>query len=174
MSNDFTFSFGPPVGSFPCGLASKRPDLPGSLGSSPITGPSSLLRAGPSLCLPVLCPLRFLPLEGLPLATGGPCWPIETGCRLEATVFSRSTPAPATSSRHLYTGHRQGGGQGCPLAEGHAPGRAFVPGAAYNPGFDAVFVSFDASAVVCSCSSSRRSPDPLVAGLFRNAHHHGS
>src|SRR5437016_9070887 len=71
MSNDFTFSFGPPVGSFPCGLASWRPDLPGSLGSSPITGPSSLLRAGPPLCLPVLGLLRFLPLEGLPLATGG-------------------------------------------------------------------------------------------------------
>jgi hypothetical protein len=30
------------------------------------------------------------------------------------------------------------------------------------------------SAVVHSCSSSRRTPDPLSAGLFRNAHHSGS
>src|SRR5216683_994166 len=79
ISNDFTFRFGPPVGSSPWGLASVRPDLPGSLGSSPITGPSSLLRAGPPLRLPVLCLSRCPPLEGLPLASGGHGRPIETG-----------------------------------------------------------------------------------------------
>jgi hypothetical protein len=38
------------------------------LRSIPITGRSPLLRAGPPLCLAVLCPPRFLPLRALPLA----------------------------------------------------------------------------------------------------------
>ena len=37
------------------------------LRSSPITGPSPLLRAVPPLCPAVLCPSRFLPLGVLPL-----------------------------------------------------------------------------------------------------------
>ena len=45
---------------------------------------------------------------------------------------------------------------------------AFVPGARITPGFDAVIEYFDASAVVHTRSSSRRTPDPLFAGLFRN------
>ncbi len=75
-------------------------------------------------------------------------------------------PAPATSSRHLYTGHRQGGVQGCPLAEGHASGVPLSRGICATP----------VSMPLCSlsmrqqwyrtCSSSRRTPDPLLAGLF--------
>ena len=33
------------------------------------------------------------------------------------------------------------------------------------PGFDAIWISFDASAVVHTRSSSRRSPDPVTPGL---------
>jgi hypothetical protein len=36
------------------------------------------------------------------------------------------------------------------------------------PGFDAVVRAFDASAVGHACSSSRRAPDPLVAGRLRS------
>src|ERR1700748_1201115 len=63
--------------------------------------------------------------------------------------------------------HRAPPGQhaGHPLAEGTHP-RAFVPGVLYSPGFDAIVPPIDASAVVHARSSSRRTPDPLTAGLF--------
>src|SRR5713226_7210883 len=166
ISNDLTFSFGPPVGSFPWGLASKRPDLPGSLGSGPITGPSSLLRAGPPLFLPVLGLLRCWPLERLPLASGGQCRPIWTGRRFGGNRFSRSMPAPATSSRHLNTGHHQGGGQGCPLIEGAPLGAPLSRGSRSTPvSMPSLFVSMRQQ-WYRTCSSSRRSPDPLAAGLL--------
>jgi len=52
------------------------------------------------------------------------------------------------------------------LAEDAPTGRAFVPGTSPSPGFDADFMSFDASAVVHARSSSRRAPDPVSPGLF--------
>ena len=63
--------------------------------------------------------------------------------------------------------HRAPPGQhaGHPLAEG-TPARAFVPGTLRLPGFDAIVPPIDASAVVHARSSSRRTPDPLTAGLF--------
>ena len=51
---------------------------------------------------------------------------------------------------------------------GHAEGRALVPRRACSPGFDVIVHIFDASAVVHTCSSSRRSPDPLIASLLRS------
>src|SRR5680860_646680 len=73
------------------------------LRSDPITGPSSLLRAVPPLCLAsVLCPLRCPPLGVLPLVTGGQPSPIHAGRRYRGDRFSTSMPAPTTSSRHLY------------------------------------------------------------------------
>ena len=64
--------------------------------------------------------------------------------------------------------HRAPPGQqaGSPLAEGTPPRRAFVPGVLRSPGFDAIVPPIDASAVVHARSSSRRTPDPLTAGLF--------
>jgi hypothetical protein len=72
--------------------------------------------------------------------------------------------------------HRAPPGQhaGSPLAEDPPPRRVFVPGVLHAPGFDAIVPPIDASAVVHARSSSRRPPDPLSAGLFRNAHHPGS
>ena len=43
--------------------------------------------------------------------------------------------------------------------------RTFVPGTLYLPGFDAIVPPIDASAVVHTCSSSRRTPDPLTAAF---------
>src|SRR5664280_2886364 len=57
---------------------------------------------------------------------------------------------------------------GSSLAEGTPRRRAVVPGLNARPGFDAITVIVDTSAVVYTCSSSRRSPDPLIAGLFRS------
>ena len=90
--------------------------------------------------------------------------PIAAGRRYRDDRFSCSMPAPATSSRHLYSGHHQGNTQAVPWLRAHHPGRALVPGARIPPGFDAIIGAFDASAVVQTRSSSRRSPDPLTAG----------
>jgi len=59
--------------------------------------------------------------------------------------------------------HRAPPGQhaGHSLAEGTPARRAFVPEALYPSGFDAIVPPIDASAVVHSRSSSRRTPDPL-------------
>jgi hypothetical protein len=67
--------------------------------------------------------------------------------------------------RHLDTGHRQGHMQVAPWLRAHPKGRVFVPGGVNAPGFGAIVMPHDASAVVHACSSSRRTPDPLVPGL---------
>jgi len=135
--------------------------------SSPMTEPSPLLRAVPSLCpASVLCRSRCPPLAVLPLATRGARSPMSPGRRYRGDRFSCSMPAPATSSRHLYTGHRQGSTQAAPWLRARHHQRAFVPGALYPPGFDAIDPPYDASAVVHTRSSSRRTPDPLIASLF--------
>jgi hypothetical protein len=77
------------------------------LRSSPITGPSTLLRAGPPLRLAVLCPRRFLPPRVLPLAANGQPAPDPIRPAVSRHRFSSSMPAPTTSSRHLNTEHRQ-------------------------------------------------------------------
>ena len=76
--------------------------------------------------------------------------------------FSCSLPAPATSSSPLYTGHHQVHTQATPWLKAHPKtGRAVVPEPPTGPGFDDVVVSFDASAVVHTRSSSRRMSTPL-------------
>jgi hypothetical protein len=45
-------------------------------------------------------------------------------------------------------------------------GRDLFPGNAVVPGFDAIMNFYGASAVVYTCSSFRRVPDPLIADLF--------
>ncbi len=96
----------------------------------------------------------------LPLATSGPTSPVSTGRHYRNDRFSCSIPAPATSSRHLYTGHHQGHIQAAPQLRAHPEGRAFVPEPPTGPGFDVAVYPFDASAVVHTCSSSRRTPSP--------------
>ena len=54
---------------------------------------------------------------------------------------------------------------GSSLAEGAPPGAPMSRRPVPIPGFDAIWISFDASAVVHTRSSSRRSPDPVTPGL---------
>ena len=76
-------------------------------------------------------------------------------------------PAPATSSRHLYTGRHQGHTQAAPwLGAREVPRSPLSRGPGPILGFGAVLKVFDASAVVHTRSSSRRSPDPVLPGLF--------
>jgi len=164
ISNGFTSGPGRAEGSSPCGLAPGWPWSARPLRSSPITGPSSLLRAVPPLCpASVLCRLRCPPLAALPLAakTTSP------GRRYRGDRFSCSMPAPAASSRHLYTGHRQSSTQAAPWLRARPRRRVpLFPGVRRSPGCDAIVPPIDASAVVHTRSSSRRPPDPLTAGLF--------
>src|SRR5215813_13711030 len=111
-------------------------------------------------------------LGTLPLAVSAACGPPSRG--------QGNLPRPPVSGRQVLLFHasardeltpplhRTPPGQhaGRPLAEGTPSRRAFVPGAMRSPGFDAIVPPIDASAVVHTRSSSRRTPDPLTAGLF--------
>ncbi len=80
------------------------------------------------------------------------------------------SPVPCQRLRRAHAtstpGTARAAGREAPWLRARPTGRAFVPGLTRDPGFDAVFAHFDASAVVCTCSSSRRTPDPLLAGLL--------
>ena len=71
-------------------------------------------------------------------------------------------PAPATNSRHPYTGHRRGHIQKAPRLRTHRS----EPLSQDHPQIPVSMPSlfrFDASAVVHTCSSSHRTPAPLTA-----------
>jgi hypothetical protein len=137
------------------------------LGSDPIAGPSSLLRAGP--------PLRLASVLSPP-------WPWPPGLLPLGDQGADSTTRPHVSKQQILLFraracneltpplHRTPPGPraGSSLAPSTPEGRPLFPGQITGPGFDVVTVSFDASAVVQPCSSSRRSPDPLFAGLLRS------
>ena len=71
-------------------------------------------------------------------------------------------PAPATSSRHLYTGHRRGHIQAAPRLRTHR-GEPLSQDHPQIPVSMPSLFRFDASAVVHTCSSSHRTPAPLTA-----------
>ena len=134
------FGFGPPLSSSPEGLTSKRPWSARPLRSSPTTEPSPLLRAGPSLCpASVLCRSRFVPFAVLPLADRVAPRPHQRPDQHRDYRFSCSMPAPATGSRHLYTGHRQDNTQVASWLRARHHRRPFVPETQFAPGFDAIF-----------------------------------
>ena len=76
--------------------------------------------------------------------------------------FSCSMPAPAMSSRHLYTGHRRGHIQAAPRLRAHRSGPLSRDHPQIPVSMPSLF-RFDASAVVHTCSSSHRTPAPLTA-----------
>ena len=71
-------------------------------------------------------------------------------------------PAPATSSRHLYTGHRRGHIQAAPRLRTHRSGPLSQDHPQIPVSIPSLF-RFDASAVVHTCSSSQPTPAPLTA-----------
>ena len=78
-------------------------------------------------------------------------------------------PAPATSSRHLHTGHRRGHIQPAPRLRTHRS----EPLSRDHPQIPVSMPSlfrFDASAVVHTCSSSHRTPAPLQRDVNPSAH----
>ncbi len=77
-------------------------------------------------------------------------------------------PAPTTSSRHLYTGRHQANTQAATWLRARHDVPCLHPGNQILSRFRRHHVPIDASAVVHTRSSSRRTPDPLTASLLRN------
>ena len=91
---------------------------------------------------------------------------VETDSKELTVPFSRFPESRVAGG--TLTSHSQGVVAGSSLAPDTPKGRVLVPGWDSYPGFDVVVHYFDASAVVYTCSSSRRTPDPLIAGLLRS------
>jgi hypothetical protein len=106
-------------------------------------------------------PPGVLPLDDQGVNIAHFDWPFVS--RRQVLLFHASACNELTPPLHRAP---PGPHTGSSLAEGGALSHAFVPGSGCSPGFDAVVIYFDASAVVQPCSSSRCVPDPLVAGLF--------
>ena len=80
-------------------------------------------------------PLTVSPLAVLPLATSRATFArLTCGRRFRDDRFSCSLPAPATSSRHLYTGHRRGNTQTAPRLRTRTLAR-LCPGNTHRPRF---------------------------------------
>ena len=77
-------------------------------------------------------------------------------------------PAPAMSSRHLYTEHRRGHIQPTPRLRTHRGGPLSRDHPQIPVSMPSLF-RFDASAVVHTCSSSHRTPAPLTARRLSTA-----
>ncbi len=75
-------------------------------------------------------------------------------------------PAPATGSRHLYTGHHQDSMQSASWLRARPQGAPLSRDFRPAPVLMSAFYGFDASAVVHTCSSSRRTPRPAPGGTF--------
>ena len=75
-------------------------------------------------------------------------------------------PAPATGSRHLYTGHHQDSMQSASWLRARPQGAPLSRDFRPAPVLMSAFYGFDASAVVHTCSSSRRTPRPTPGGTF--------
>ncbi len=101
------------------------------------------------------------------LTTRVPTAPLQPVVRIEAT----DSPVPCQGLQRAHATFTPDTTRATSRqlpGSGHAERRALVPRRDSGPGFDVVVHIFDASAVVYTCSSSRRSPDPLVAGLLRS------
>ena len=107
-------------------------------------------------------PLADSPLAVLPLATRQQ----HPGRRHQDDKFSCSMPAPATGSRHLYTRHHQDSMQSASWLRARPQGAPLSQDFRPAPVLMSAFYGFDASAVVHTCSSSRRTPRPTPGGTF--------
>ena len=126
-----------------------QPQMTRPLRSTPITGASPLLRAGPpARPASVLTPSRFPPHGALPLARSQ----TRTG-----SIGPRLLPFRAESrrpgSRRLHAGHR--------LASKREPAR-LIPGPFGRPGFDATCYLFDTSTAI---RLTLALPDPHLTRL---------
>jgi hypothetical protein len=128
-------------------LTTKRTRTTRPLRSRPITGPSPLLRGGPSPCrASVLSPSQFQLLGVLPSAAGVNTPAGAITARGSHVSCQRPDRARATS----VPGNRQGSKQVSPW---------LFPGQQLDPGYDCRRYAYDTSAVVHSRSPSRSPPD---------------
>ena len=130
------FCLGRSVGSSPEGLTSNDRELPGPFAPTPLQGPHRYYE-------PVrpCAPHRYSRTRSVCCLWFSLLRPKTPAVSIGATGSPCSMPAPAMSSRHLYTGHRRGHIQAAPRLRAHRR-RAFVPGPPTDPSFDAIVVSF--------------------------------
>ena len=128
-------------------MTTKRTRTTRPLRSSPITGPSPLLRGGPSPCrASVLSPSQFQLLGVLPSAAG-----VNTPAgAITARGSHVSCQRPDRARATFVPGNRQGSKQVSPW---------LFPGQQLDPGYDCRRYAYDTSAVVHSRSPSRSPPD---------------
>ena len=160
ISNDFNFfCLGPSVGSSPEGWPPNDRELPGPFAPTPLQGPHRYY--GPVRpCAPhrysrtrsVRC-LWFSLLRPKTLAV------------LSGRQVLRSVPAPDELTPPIHRAP-PGPHTGSSPTEG-PPRRPSSRDHPQIPGFDAIVISFHASAVVHACSSSHRTPAPLQRDVNR-------
>ena len=128
-------------------MTTKRTRTTRPLRSSPVTGPSPLLRGGPSPCrASVLSPSQFQLLGVLPSAAG-----VNTPAgAITARGSHVSCQRPDRTRATSMPGNRQGSKQVSPW---------LFPGQQLDPGYDCRRYAYDTSAVVHSRSPSRSPPD---------------
>ena len=128
-------------------MTTKRTRTTRPLRSRPVTGPSPLLRGGPSPCrASVLSPSQFQLLGVLPSAAG-----VNTPAgAITARGSHVSCQRPDRTRATSMPGNRQGSKQVSPW---------LFPGQQLDPGYDCRRYAYDTSAVVHSRSPSRSPPD---------------
>ena len=128
-------------------MTTKRTRTTRPLRSRPVTGPSSLLRGGPSPCrASVLSPSQFQLLGVLPSAAS-----VNTPAgAITARGSHVSCQRPDRTRATSVPGSRQGSTQVSPW---------LFPGQQLDPGYDCRRYAYDTSAVVHSRSPSRSPPD---------------
>src|SRR5260370_16778494 len=108
MSNDLTFGPDLSISSCPSGLTSGRSGLHGPFAPAPLQSLHHYYGPSRPCASRYSAPRGFCRLGSSLFAASGQTAPIPNGRQYRGDRFSCSMPAPATSSRHLYTGHRQG------------------------------------------------------------------
>ena len=134
-----------------------RAALPGPFAPTPLQGPHRYY--GP---VRPCAPHRYSPTRSVRCLWFSLSRPENPGRLYRGDRFSCSMPAPAMSSRHLYTGHRRGHIQAAPRLRAHR-GEPLSRDHPQIPVSMPSLFRFDASAVVHTCSSSHRIPAPLTA-----------
>ena len=132
-------------------------ELPGPFAPTPLQGPHRYY--GP---VRPCAPHRYSRTRSVRCLWFSLLRPKTLAVSIGATGSPDSMPAPAMSSRHLYTEHRRGHIQAAPRLRAHR-GEPLSRDHPQIPVSMPSLFRFDASAVVHTCSSSHRTPAPLTA-----------
>ena len=164
ISNGLSCDFDSPTRLLPgiAWLIAEQTRMTRPLRSTPITGASPLLRAGPPACRRNgTLPLTVSAAWGTPSPHPPPS---NSPARVSTTPSHVPCRSRRPGSRRLHAGHH--------LASRRVSRQAH-PGAHLTPRFRCHLLRFDTSSAVRLRSPSRSPPDASYVRLFPNAHHDG-